>query len=87
MAYAASFPESNCVLDEENLPENVEPLVALSGKLDGEHVLVSCWKLTQEELDEVNKTGRLWLLILHKQMPAASILGISPVPFVKPVDP
>lgn len=41
-------------------------------------VVVSCWKPTKEELDEINKTGRVWLIVYGQTMPPAAIGGFNP---------
>lgn len=73
---ASNFDESNGSLDP---PEGVsvdacQPLFVFR---DGLHV-VSYWKPTQEELDEINRTGRVWLMIWGGTMPPALLLGETP---------
>jgi hypothetical protein len=64
MAEATNFPESNLVL---NPPEGVSPddcfALCVWRGLDqvGQPVVISCWKITEAELKEVIKTGRIWL--------------------------
>lgn len=41
-------------------------------------VVISCWKPTQEEIDEIQKTGRVWLRLYGQSMPPAAIQGHSP---------
>lgn len=41
--------------------------------------VVSCWKLTRQELDEVNRTGRVWLIVLGRTMPPVAIDGVKPL--------
>jgi hypothetical protein len=43
---------------------------------------ISCWKLTPEELEEVAKTGVIWLYVMGGQ-PPVSITGIKPFEEVK----
>jgi hypothetical protein len=45
---------------------------------DGTPVLLSCWKLTREELDEINRTGRVWLGIIGRSMPPVLVSGCNP---------
>lgn len=47
-----------------------------TGKLSP--VVISCWKPTKEELEEINKTGRVWLYIWGETMPPASVGGQNP---------
>lgn len=71
MAVPTSFDESNHVLDPPPGVQ-VEACAPLSVFVDGKHV-ISCWKLTQAELDEVNRTGRIWLWLWGKTMPPAYV--------------
>ena len=45
---------------------------------DGQPVVVSCFKMTAEELAEVNKTGRVWLIVYGHTMPPVILDGESP---------
>ena len=36
-------------------------------------VVISCWKLTKEELDLINKTGRVYLTVLGETMPPVAL--------------
>lgn len=40
--------------------------------------IISCWKLTEEELKTVNETGVVWLTIVGNGMPPVSVSGIYP---------
>jgi hypothetical protein len=42
-------------------------------------VVISCWKLTAEELEEINSTGRIWLMVSGETMPPAVVSGTKPV--------
>lgn len=44
----------------------------------GRPIVLSCWKLTQEEMDEVKKTGRIWLWLWGQTMQPAAIGGKHP---------
>lgn len=86
MAFPAAFDESNGVLSKpESLThEQCEALSVWRGpNVDGENVVISCWKLTKEELDEINRTGRLWLIIWGGTMPPSCIMGTRPFIEVK----
>lgn len=37
----------------------------------------SCWRLTQEELEEVNRTGVVWLRIMGHAMPPVYVSGTA----------
>ena len=65
MMEPTAFDEENCVLTNES----DLPLSALYME-DGENRLfLTCWKPTMEELVEINRTGRIWVLMKHAQLP------------------
>ena len=79
----ASFPEANCVLDKPpgmTYEQCEAASVCRTKTLQGFPVVVSCWKVTQEELDEINRTGRVWLWIYGETMPPAAVDGMRPWP-------
>lgn len=41
-------------------------------------MVISCWKFTQEELNEINRTKRVWLKVVGATMPPVEIVGIKP---------
>jgi hypothetical protein len=80
-----SFPESNGFCDTPIgvSPDEVCPLATHIAPVfftDGTEstAIISCWKFTKEELEEVNKTGRVWLWIIGSQMPPVSLDVESP---------
>lgn len=81
MAFPASFEESNAVLGPpQGMDEDeVSSLCILRAEQDGAPVVISCWKLTKEELEEINRTGRVWLGIYGVTMPPAWVAGIKPL--------
>lgn len=82
MAVPAGFDEANLVLDkpEGTTYDQCEALQVLRAQYgDGTPVVFSCWKLTPEELAEVNRTGRVWLAIYGETMPPALIHGQKPL--------
>lgn len=87
MAIAASFDEANVVLDKPQgmSYEECEALSVWRGPTQGGNpVVVSCWKLTQEELEEINRTGRVWLMLYGETMQPAIVCGVKPFGSVKP---
>lgn len=78
MAVPSSFNESNFVYDT---PKGVDPdeITPLSCFVQTKPPLtVSCWKLTKEELEEINKTGRVWLYVYGHPIPPVAVGGLSP---------
>jgi len=47
--------------------------------------VVSCWQLTQEECEEIGRTGKIWLGVLGASTPPAWLSGINP--FQQPEQP
>lgn len=77
----SSFDESNVVLDKpDNMSyEECSPASVFRGKNEsGQPVVISCWKPTREELEEIQRTGRVWLTVLDFTMPPAYVSGVSP---------
>ena len=76
-----SFEEANMVLDP---PEGVDldkcgPLnVFRFLAQDGIQRTVSCWKVTDEELTEIQRTGRVWLVVMGSGMPPVVLSGNVP---------
>lgn len=81
MAFAAGFQQENDVLAAPVgvSSEDVQALSICRTSLpDDTPVVISCWKLTQEELDEINRTGRVWLVLWGRSMPPAYVAGCNP---------
>ena len=78
-----AFDEENCVL-HPHPPEDMSvddcEVLSVYRKLypEGGGLVVSCWKPTKEEMEEIVKTGRVWLTISGSTMPPAYVSGISP---------
>lgn len=76
-----SFPEStHCLSRPIGMTEDqCEPLsVANAVVPDGSQVVISCWKLTTDELREFMQTGRVWLVVVGQTMPPVSLTTINP---------
>ena len=72
-----SFPEETTIISCNN-PE-VEPLpVAISHYPDGTPASISCWKLTQEELEDLLRTKRIYLIVSSTTHPIVSITANNP---------
>ena len=78
---SVAFDEENSLLHPPpNMrAEDCETISVFQGTTShGIPIVVSCWKLTKEELEEVKRTGRVWLTVLGVTMQPAVIEGISP---------
>ena len=82
MAFPCGFEGENCVLGKprEVGGTNVEALSVLKTTLrsSGLDCVISCFKVTAEELAEITKTGRIWVTVLGKTMPPIAIDGLKP---------
>lgn len=47
-------------------------------------VIISCWKLSKEDLEEINRTGIIWLNITGHGMPPVSLQTENP--FTQTID-
>jgi hypothetical protein len=78
---ATAFDEENVLLHPPPgvSPEDCTPLpVCRCADPGGAPMLVSCWKLTAEEMAEVNRTARVWLLVRGDAHPPVSLSGNNP---------
>ena len=87
---ATAFDEENMVLFapdnslSKELADNCEPLPVWRGEIDAVDLkvsvrgFISCWKMTKEELEEIQKTGRIWLYIYGDQHPPVGLGANSP---------
>jgi hypothetical protein len=77
----SGFDESNDFLSQPEgmTVEECVPLCVWRGDIDnGIPVVISCWKPTQAELDEIQRTGRVWLMVWGHTMPPVAISGDYP---------
>lgn len=77
----ANFNESNCVLDRpgDMSADQCDPLCVWRGAVGDTPVVISCWKMTPDELAEITRTGRVWLMLVGHTMQPASVLSRNPV--------
>jgi len=71
-----SFDESNVVLDkpDDMDRDQCEALSVWRGRSnDGTPLVISCWKLTRDELEILLATGRVWLTVLGQTRPPVSL--------------
>lgn len=74
------FVESNERVDARVPVADVgmQPLSVFRGVTDGTRIMISCWQLTPEEMAEVQRTGRVWLLVFNDEHPVVHMAGESP---------
>jgi len=77
MAQPISFPEQNMIYNKpvDMTDEECSPLPTLT---DGS-TIVSCWQLSPEELEHIQKTGVIWLGVLGYEHPPVFVTAISPI--------
>ena len=76
-----SFSEANWVLDppEDLDSETCESLSVMKAETEGGYpIIISCWKLTKEELEWINQTGRVWLTVMGETMPPVELRAACP---------
>lgn len=73
---AVSFPHQNITFTK---PENMtdEECGSLPA-FKGEGHLISCWKLSEDDLKRVNETGIIWFDMLGNQQPPICLSTESP---------
>ncbi len=77
----ASFDESNQVLSRPgNMTDDECTALSVLQARDtsGRPVVISCWKVTREELEEIRRTGRVWLIVPGDIMPPVALSGTRP---------
>ncbi len=80
---ATSFDESNLALGkpDDMTHDECEALSVWRGLSEsGQPLVISCWKTTREELAEIARTGRVWLVVYGNTMPPVALCGSSPFP-------
>ncbi len=77
----AAFDEENGVLDPPPgmSIDIVNCLSVFRGPMaDGTPIVVSCYKPTKEEWEEMHRTGRVWLMVMGTTMPPVVVTGHNP---------
>lgn len=78
---ATAFNEENAVLDRptDMSADECDALSVWRGPMEnGQHVVISCWKPTKEEWEEMQRTGRIWIIVLGQSMPPIAPTGHNP---------
>lgn len=76
-----SFPESNTWFDKPHdmTEEECGVLSVWKGNnTDGSPMIISCWKPTKEELEEIKRTGRIWVFHFGQFLQPHAIEGKNP---------
>ena len=79
--FPTDFDGSNHVIDKphELSRDECEALNVFVGKFpDGQDVIVSCWKPTMDELEEIRKTGRVWVYHWGRSLQPHYVGGKNP---------
>ena len=82
--YPTDFDQSNQVVDKppEMTRDECLPINAFVGEAEigseTHPVIVTCWKPTKEELEEINRTGRVWCLLYSYVIPPHALSGSNP---------
>lgn len=51
---------------------------------NGQHVIISCWQLSKEDIEEIQRTGVVWLHVVGYQQPPVCVEATNPfIPFDK----
>ena len=77
----AAFDEENCMFDTPVglTSEQCEPMSAWRGILEnGIPAIVTCWKVTADELEEIRRTGRVWLMVMGRDLQPTILNAVSP---------
>ena len=72
MGRPLDFPEANVVYwPPAGLEDDVVPLQVRRD----DHCLVSCWKMSADELAEIARTGVVWLSVMGTALPPVMVSG------------
>jgi hypothetical protein len=77
----ASFDESTGCLSRPPgmTADQCDPLAVAHVLIDGTTpAVVSCWKVTADELQELVRTGRVWLFVVGQTMPPVMLSATKP---------
>lgn len=74
MAFPCGFQEANGSLGAPKGQAGVEPLIVFRNGRE----TISCWKVTAEELEEIQRTGRIWVRVLGNTTFPLLVTGTKP---------
>ena len=83
MAEAIAFPQANNHLEAgpSGIGHVMPVLIAAAadeGPLKGLPQMVTCWKLSKDEIAEVLRTGKVWLRVLGDTHPPVQVQAEAP---------
>ena len=85
--YPTDFEGSNYVIDKPSdmTRDECDAINAFVGTTeDGHPIFITCFKATGEELQEINKTGRVWIWHFGNTLQPHAVTGEAPL---LPTDP
>lgn len=82
-----NFPQSNAKLDTPVgiSPDMVPPICAHICEVNGMVAMTTCWKLSPEDLAELQRTGEIWLWVLGNRHPPVTLSTKNPFSAVNEV--
>lgn len=78
MAEPIPFKEANTNLTRGKNHESVCDLPVCRADTEVGPVVISCWRLTKPEIEEVVRTGHVWLTVLGSTTPPVAVAAKSP---------
>lgn len=81
--HPASFEQSNAVFGPP-IGKSEEEVASLSAAIiqwGDVPAVLSCWKPTEEQLEAIRRTGRLWLAIMGGTMPPVCLCSENPLAY------
>ena len=76
MAEPIEFEQQNAIFTK---PEDMTDDECVSLHVfQSETQIISCWQLTEDEMIEVAKTGKIYLSVMGQAQPPVCVLGESP---------
>jgi hypothetical protein len=75
------FPQANQVFKKpDNMTdEECYELHTFHGLVDGPNLgTISCWQLSKEDIEEIQRTGVIWLRVLGARLPPMAVFTENP---------
>jgi len=75
-----TFKQQNAVFEKPNdmTEDQCGSLPAFKGDAYGRPIILSCWKLSDDEIEQIKHTGRIWLSVTGNIMPPVSLFTENP---------